>query len=600
MKPDRIAELQAQLKRHPQDAGVHYELGRAYLALGDTVQAEAALLQALCYAPQHPQILMQLGNTASQAGLETKASDFFKQSLAVDPTQADVHFNLANSLRKQQQVTSAIAHYQRAIQLKPNDADYHNNLGNAYRELGALDLAIAAYAEALRHQPAQLHSKVHWIHQKQHSADWQGLEAAIAQVQAALKQHTPLKIPPFAFLAMPGTSDAEQTLCASLWAQAQYGHITPLPPPRPRANATATGTRIKVAYLSSDFRRHPLASLVTEVIQHHHRDQFEVYLYQQALADDSAEQAAFKAAADHWVEIHAMSDQAVAAHMREADIDIVVDLTGYTQNSRTGVVAYRPARLHINWLGYAGSMGRLHGRPLFDAILVDATLNMPQLAEKPLLLPCYQPNNALYPLDAAGTRADHNLPATGFVFFCFNQSFKITPSVFSHWLSILKQVPDSVLWLLESNAWAVKHLQAAARRAGVDVHRLVFAPRVSAAAHLARQQHADLMLDTLPYNAHTTASDALRAGVPLLTVCGETFASRVSASLLSHIGLSELICADWPSYCAKAVSLAQSPDNLASLKAKLLQQRGVLFDPKQFVIALEAAYQQALNAGIEG
>ena len=590
---DSIQQLKQQLARTPQDPELHYELGRHYLALKQADEAEQAFLQALRWAPDHPQILMQLGNVASLRGNEAAAAQYFRQSLAQDAQQADVHFNLANSLRKLGDNALAIQHYQHALALIPDDAECHNNLGNAYREQGQLDLAVASYAQAIKVDPKLLHAKVHWIHQKQHMADWQGLDIAIAEVRAALTQYPQAQIPPFAFLAMPSTTAVEQLACASNWAQSQYGHIQPLAA-YPQASQTANQQRIKVAYLSSDFRRHPLAYLVTDVIAAHNPHQFEVFLYSNSKDDHSDERLALFAAANHWVDITSMADAAVAAHMQRMGIDVLVDLTGYTQNSRSGVAAYRPARTHINWLGYPGSMGLVNGRPLFDAIIVDSTLNAVALAERPVLLPCYQANNAQRPMAEAGTREQHGLPTQGFVFCCLNQSFKITPDVFAGWMRILQQVPDSVLWLLQCNQWATRHLQQQAQAAGIAADRLVFASRTSIAQHIARQQHADLMLDTAPYNAHTTASDALWQGVPMLTVAGDTFPARVSASLLRHIGLDECICDDWAALEQRAISLAQDATALASLKAKLKEQAGVLFEPPVFCRQLEQAYRQLL------
>lgn len=586
-----IEQLKRQLLSRPQDPELYYELGRQYLALKQAVAAEQAFQQALKCAPEHPQILMQLGNTASLGGQENIAADYFKRSLAQDEQQADVHFNLANSLQKLGEHALAIKHYQRALQFTPDDAECHNNLGNAYRQLGHLDLAVNAYARAIALDPELLHAKVHWIHQKQHMADWQGLDVAITAVRSALNTGVNAKIPPFAFLAMPGTTDTEQLACASAWAEQHYAHIQALPAP----TAKSAHRPIKLAYVSSDFRQHPLAYLVTEVMAAHDRQRFEIFLYSNSQEDSSAERQAFFNAADHWLDIVAMSDADVSQHMRDADIDILIDLTGYTQHSRSGIAAYRPARKYINWLGYPGSMGYLRGRPLFDAIIVDETLNTLTLAERPIVLPCYQPNNAQRPLADADTRADHGLPSQGFVFCCLNQSFKITPPVFASWMRILHQVPGSVLWLLHCNPWATRHLQQQAQAAGIDTSRLIFAPRKRIDQHIARQQHADVMLDTAPYNAHTTASDALWQGIPLLTVAGDTFPARVSASLLHRIGMPECICADWTALETTAVALANDPTALANLKSRLKAQSSQLFDPQDFCRQLEQAFMHLLG-----
>lgn len=590
MTPE-INHLQQQLVRSPQDPALHYELGRCYLALKHGELANRSFSQALKLAPGHPQILMQLGNAASQLGNETQAADFFKQSLQQDSQQADVHFNLANSLRKMGLNSDAIQHYQQALILNPLDADAHNNLGNAYRETGQLDLAVAAYTEALECNPQLLHAKVHRIHQKQHMADWLGLEDAINEVRTALKHQPQAQIPPFAFLAMPGTTAAEQLQCASAWAQQNYRHIQPLPPP----GGHMANQKIRLAYISSDFRQHPLAYLVTDVIAAHNRDRFEVSLYSQAKDDSSLARDAFMAAADHWIEITAMNDADVAAHMRAADIDYLIDLTGFTQNSRSGVAAYRPARCHINWLGYPGSMGKVNYHSLFDVIFIDETVQQGHFSERCISLPCYQPNNAQRPCADAGTRTQHGLPEHGFVFCSFNQSFKITADVFACWMRILQQVPESVLWLQACNQWATSNLRQTALQMGIHPDRLIFAPRTSVDQHIARQQHADLMLDTTPYNAHTTASDALWQGIPFLTVAGTTFPARVSASLLNYCGLAECICEDWAQLEKQAVSLANHPAALQALKIKVEQRAKSLFDPMTFSRQLEQVYRDLLQ-----
>lgn len=586
-----INRLLQQIASMSDDPGLYYELGRCYLKLKQAAPAEKAFSQALQLAPAHPQVLMQLGNVASLDGNETQAAEYFRQSLQQDNRQADVHFNLANSLRRLGQNGEAIRHYQQALALDPNDAETHNNLGNAYRENGQLDLAVAAYEQALKCNPQLLHAKVHWIHQKQHMADWNGLDKAIAEVRYALTQQPQATIPPFAFLAMPGTTDAEQLQCTNAWAQQHYGHIQALPVPGPRNK----GQKIKLAYISSDFRKHPLAYLVTDVIAAQDRDRFEVSLYSQAKDDQSSEREALFAAADHWVDISGLNDADVAAHMRAAEIDCLVDLTGFTQNSRSGVAAYRPARCHINWLGYPGSMGSVNGQALFDVVLADDTVGQGHFAERVVKLACYQPNNALRPQAEPGTRRQHGLPEHAFVFCSFNQSFKITADVFACWMRILQQVPESVLWLQECNRWATSNLKLAAQQSGIQPERLIFAPRTSADQHIARQQHADLMLDTTPYNAHTTASDALWQGIPLLTVEGETFPARVSASLLQYAGLNACVCADWSRLEQQAVALASDPSALQALKTKVKHQARVLFEPLAFCQQLEQVYRSLLE-----
>jgi predicted O-linked N-acetylglucosamine transferase (SPINDLY family) len=285
-----------------------------------------------------------------------------------------------------------------------------------------------------------------------------------------------------------------------------------------------------------------------------------------------------------------------AQKIHQDGVAILVDLTGFTQNSRTGIVALKPAPISINWLGFAGTMGEVNRKPLFDYVISDKIISLNQtddMSEELLYLPCYQPNNSQRPVGNTTTKNEHNLPENSVVFCCFNQSFKITPVVFAIWMRILYQTPNSVFWLLDCNTWARDNLRNAAEKAGIDNKRLIFAPRLAIAEHLERHIHADLFLDTSPYNAHTSASDALWMGLPLLTRMGDTFASRVAGSLLKHINLPELIAQNWQEYEDKALFFAKNPTALNDLKQKLKTQiiHSSLFKPDQFARNLEQRYQ---------
>ncbi len=334
--------------------------------------------------------------------------------------------------------------------------------------------------------------------------------------------------------------------------------------------------KLNIGYLSADFRLHPLAFLITELIEKHDRNRFNIVAYSYGAVDNTPTRKRLVKAFDQFNDIRHLNDAQAAQKIQQDGIDILVDLTGFTQTSRTGIVALKPAPISINWLGYY--------------ILVDRIIapNPNDFSEQLLYLPCYQPNDSLRPIGKSTTKIDNNLPADAFVFCCFNQTFKITAAIFTLWMRILKQTPNSVLWLLDCNTWAKTNLQCAAESAGIAATRIIFAPRIPVAEHLARHVHADLFLDTLPYNAHTTASDALFMDLPVLTILGDTFASRVAASLLTRAGLPELICNNLQEYEQEAVYFAQQPEKLAGLN--LAQKKSPLFDATQFARDIEQQY----------
>ncbi|WP_020181971.1 tetratricopeptide repeat protein [Methylotenera sp. 1P/1] len=589
-----IQQLLQAIQDNPRVPSLHYDLGGLYLADMQTDKARACYQQALRLAPNHPQILLQLGNTENTAQRYQEATVYFKQCIAITPDDAAAYYNLGNALRALGQPDEAAKQYQQSLKLTPNDADAHNNLGNVLRDLGRLDESIACYQQALAINPQLHHALAHLIHQKQHICDWQGLDAEIAQLRQVFAQSPQAQIPPFAFLAMPGTTAQEQLQCASQWAQQQFGHIAP--PPSTHQGFKAAKP-IKVGYLAADFRLHPLAFLITELLAAHDHTRFHITAYSYGPNDHSQERAAIQHSVDHFEDIQTLSDIEAAQLMQTQQIDILVDLTGYTKHSRTAIVALKPAPISINWLGYPGSMGKVGAKSVFDYVIVDETI-APQaehFAEKCIYLPCYQPNNQHRPVAEPSSKSALGIPEDAFVFCCFNQTFKITAEVYAVWMQLLQAIPNSVLWLLDCNVWAKANLIATANQAGIAAERILFAPRVSIAVHLARHAHADLFLDTQPYNAHTTASDALWMGLPVLTCMGETFPSRVAASLLHQLGLDALVTQSLSEFAERARALAQDTDQLKAVKQQLMTQRKLLFNPDVFVQALETAYIHAYN-----
>ncbi|MBV9523287.1 MAG: hypothetical protein JO010_10870, partial [Alphaproteobacteria bacterium] len=354
--------------------------------------------------------------------------------------------------------------------------------------------------------------------------------------------------------------------------------------------------RMRIGYLSADLRNHAVAHLIAGLFEGHDRERFEIHAFSWANDDASEIRRRLERSFEHFHDVRHASDREVAQRMRALEIDIAVDLTGFTENGRHAILAHRPAPIQVNYLGYPGTIGA----DFIDYIIVDpfvvAADQQQFFAEKLVHLPeCYQANDRARPIAADGvTRAECGLPEKGFVFACFNNPYKLTPPVFDVWMRLLRAVPGAVLWLLQDNDWARANLCREAERRGVCAGRLVFAPILPPAEHLARQRLADLFLDTLPYNAHTTASDALWVGLPVLTCVGRSFAARVAGSLLHAIGLPELVTSTLEDYEALALELARRPDLLNGLRDRLRQNRLTLplFDTDRFCRHIEDAYRR--------
>ena len=356
--------------------------------------------------------------------------------------------------------------------------------------------------------------------------------------------------------------------------------------------------KIRVGYFSADFQNHPVAFLIAELFELHDRSQFEIYGFSLVKAADEMSRR-LQLAFDYSIEAQGMSDIEIAQLSRSLNIDVAVDLTGFTQDARTGIFAHRAAPIQINYLGYPGTMGADY----MDYIIADKTLISPQsqqsYSEKVVYLPnSYQANDRKRLIsDRQFIRQELGLPENGFVFCCFNNNFKILPATFEGWMRILKAVEGSVLWLFQDNSWAVENLKKEAEKQGITPDRLVFAERLPLPEHLARHRKADLFLDTFPYNAHTTTSDALWAGLPVLTLMGGSFASRVAASLLNAVGLPELITSTQEEYEALAIELAMNTKKLADIKLKLANNylTAPLFDTPLFTKNLEEAYLKMME-----
>jgi len=544
----------------------------------------------------------QHGDEYLDLGRYAEAESCYRDALICNPHFAEALGNLSSACRALQRYDEAEDCLRRAIHIKPNDANLHYNLATLLMMSRRQDEAIDEFAEAVHFNPEHDAARAVMLHLMQLACHWRTLEEHSQVLRRSAIN--PATIPesvisPFIFVALPGTTLHEQFCCAKKWARAEYGHLAGMRVSLGFSHARALGQKVNVGYLSGDLSDHPVAKLMAEVVALHDRDRFRVVAYSYGPDDKSALRSQLKAAFDEFVDIQACSDVDAAKRIYSDKVDVLVDLTGYTKNSRTGILALQPSPKQIAFLGYPGTLGA----EFVDYFITDRFVTPPEtqkyFSEKFLYMP-----NSFFPANrtqniakVAPSRHACGLPDHGFVFCCFNKSYKLSPQVFSVWMRLLRAVAGSVLWLSDCDAPAKTNLRHEASRLGVDEQRIVFAPRTDTVAeHLARHCHADLFLDTLPYNAHTTCSDALWMGLPVVTCAGATFTSRVAGSLLSAIGLPELITYRLEDYYKLALELARDASRLATIRRKLLAHRDTtsLFDSMGFTRGLENLYTSVL------
>jgi protein O-GlcNAc transferase len=510
----------------------------------------------------------------------------YDKALAIGPNKAQYHASRANVLHAMKRYDGALAGLSQALALSPNDPEFHFNRGNVFFELKRYDEALADYDKAFHVKPDLEYLEGARLLAKMLICDWTDLAAETSHLVAGVMAGSPV-CRPFVFVAVP-SSPSQQAECARLFADREH------PPRQPLAGAPRQRhDKIRIAYLSADFRDHAVAYLIAGMLEHHDRGRFATTAIAWGPDDNSEMRARIKQSSE-FIDVTGESDAGIADLMRGKEIDIAVDLMGFTQHSRTAILAMRPAPIQVSHLGYVGTMGTKY----IDYLIADRII-VPDdkrefYSEKIVYMPnSFQPNDRQRRIGTnAVTRAEAGLPQDGFVFCCFNNCYKITPAVFDSWMRILRQVNGSVLWLVGEGAMSESNLRREAAARGVGAERLVFAPRVPPPEYLARLRLADLFLDTLPYNAGTTASDALWVGLPVLTRIGETYAARMAASLLNAVDLPELVTATPQDYETLAVMLATQAGKLAAIKQKLADNRLTtsLFDTALFTRHIEAAY----------
>ncbi|HIJ61124.1 MAG TPA: tetratricopeptide repeat protein [Rhodospirillaceae bacterium] len=582
---DEIA-LRRVLRLDPTEAAALSNLG--VLLANNSRGATLCFRTALALCPGMAEVWNNFGNLLQRQGQVTEASVALERAVTLAPGRTEAWNSLGNARMQQGDMVVAEGCYRQALEISPRHVKALSHLAGLLEQTGRTSEALAAYETALDVDPLNCLALSGAAHMRRQLCDWR----RHSQDEEALKEAVRSgdgHISPFVFLTVGSTME-EQRLCARQWALRQCHGIEPLPPREPGSG------RIRLGYLSADFYEHATAYLTAELFELHDRRQFEVFAYSWAEDDGSPMRGRLESAFDHFTDIRRMSHEEAARLIREDGIDVLLDVKGYTRYARTEILAYRPAPVQVNFLAYPGTMGA----PFIDAIIADPFVLPPDLHhvfdERVVILPdCYQPNDRQRAIcELAVTRAEVGLPDSGPVFASFNNSYKLTPQMFDIWMRLLRATPDSVLWLLAAGQEMEDNLRREASSRSVAPERLVFAGKMPLATHLARHRLADLFLDTLPYNAHTTASDALWAGLPVLTCVGATFAGRVAASLLRATGLPELITNSLAEYEAKALELTRAPETLRELRQRLQDNRlrAVLFDSERYTRNLEAALRQ--------
>ena len=548
-------------------------------------EAFAAYDKALLLKPDLAEAWLGRGNVLAELKRYDEAFAAYDKALALKPDLAEAWLSRGYVFGELKRYDEALAAYDKVLALKPAEAWIGR--GYVFAELKRYDEAFAAYDKALALKPDSSGAETTRLHCKMHLCDWSNFTAECEQLISLVKNKK--FVEPFSFIAI-STSREDQLTNAKLWISEKYrASAQPI-----RSGEIYNHNKIRVGYVSADFREHPVSYLMAGICECHDKTQFEITAISIGPDDNSKLRNRLKNAFDYFFDGSVLSDDEIAHRIKQNEIDILVDLNGFTQGARTGIFARRPSPVQVNYLGFPATMGADY----IDYIIADGML-VPQshqqdYSEKIVYLPnSYLINEKRAISEKVFSRADMGLTDNGFVFCCFNTSYKILPGVFDCWMRIINKVEGSVFWLPESSETTARNLRMEAKARGIDPRRLVFAKKLPAYPdYLARYRVADLFLDTLPYNAHSTASDALWAELPVLTQLGEAFAGRVAASLLRAVGLPELITTTQQAYEELAVELATNPERFAAIKGKLAEKRltTTLFNTKLFTSHIEEAY----------
>jgi protein O-GlcNAc transferase len=588
-----LKSFEAALGAYDEALALKPDLADAWVGRGNVLRelkryddALGAYDRALALSPHLAGAWLGRGNVFNEIKSYDEAGTALNQALALNPDLAEAWLGFGNQFYELRRTKDASAAFDRALALKPDLAEAWLGRGNVFLELNQYDAAFVAYDKALTLNPDVKYAAGFRLFAKRQMCDWTNLESETARLLSTIRERKPSSVP-FALLGI-SSSAADQLHCATRFIEDQ-----PTFPPFWRGEVYCHD-RIRVAYLSADFCDHPVGYLTIGLFEHHDKSRFEITAISFGSEENSTVRRRIEGASEHFIDVRHLSDHDVAELVCRLEIDIVVDLMGLTRGNRLSILARRPAPIQVSYLGYLGSVGA----NFIDYVIADE-IAVPSDQQKYYteiivhLPDCFlATDNQLQIASHTPSRLDLGLPAQGFVFCSFNNSYKFGRAVFESWMRLLHAVEGSVLWLLESNPEMVTNLRCEAQRCGIGHDRIIFATRVDLSSHLARQRSADLFLDTTPYNAGATAAAALWSGVPILTMMGETFVGRMAASTLHAVGLPQLVTSSLPDYEALALKIATEPAFCASLKQTLARNRDTfpLFNTERSTRNIEAAY----------
>ena len=575
----------------------HNNLGNALKNLGRLSKAVECFERMLTIDPDNAEGHNNLGNTLYVLGQPNAAGKSYMKALAIEPDYAEAHNNLGITLNELGRFEDAEASYNRALAIAPHFPEAYSNLGDLLTDLKRLDEALVSYETAFNLKPDIIFMLGKLLHTKMHLCLWDDLSSRLDELQDKIHNNEKV-IPPFPMLGLIDDPELQRKV-TEIFVNKHHPKNHDLP----KIGLYPKHKKIRIGYFSADFKEHPVAALTAELYEIHDRSHFEIHAFSYGPETNDKMHLRIKAGVDHFHDVRTMSYEDVAMLARSLEIDIAVDLGGSTTNSRTGIFARSAAPIQASYIGYIGTLGANY----YDYLVADQTMipedNQKYYAEKIVYLPSFQVNDSTQsPPSTTLTRQDVGLPETGFVFCCFNNNFKITPTTFDSWGRILEKVKDSVLLIYVDNESAQINLTKEITLRGIDPSRLIFGKRLSKPEYLARYRVADLFLDTHPYNAGTTASDALRMGLPVLTYLGSSAVSRHAASILNALNLPELITTTLEDYESLAIELATDPEKLKIIKDKLVGNLSTapLYDTSLFARNLESAYSMMYDRYQQG